>query len=122
MKKVFLFFIFILAIIACDDHDNNKNNNGFTIANFCFTTQGGNTSNYLRADANWKIVVPGYNPWVTFKPSQGTASENLINVIMTATVNNDPGSRSTDVMVIIGTDTISYNCSQDGTQDQVCWD
>lgn len=120
ISSVLIFNIFFL-LTGCNDGESDTRQ-GLTVANLCFTTEGGDVSNTLLAGTDWKIEISGSTPWISVSPAQGTASTAPINLIFTSLVNNNSQSRSQVILLHIGSNTLRYVASQDGTEDQVCSD
>ena len=109
-----------LAFSGCDGGDSGVEP-GLQTANFCFVSNGGNVSNQLSASAgDWQIRIPGDAPWLSVSPASGAASSSLINLVFTATVNNNANIREQQVDVVIGGKTYTYIASQDGLEQQAC--
>lgn len=120
--RIILAFILLTVFsFGCNDGDSRPSQ-GLTVANLCFVSNGGNVSNTLNAGTDWYIEIPGANPWISVSPSSGSASTTPVNIVFTATVNNNPDSRSQEIIVHIGTNQLGYIASQDGTEQQVCFD
>lgn len=118
--SVLIFNIFFL-LTGCNEGESNTRQ-GLSVANLCFTIEGGDVSNTLLAGTDWKIEISGSPAWISVSPTQGSASDAPINLVFNALVNNNSQSRSQVTLVHIGSNTLRYVASQDGTEDQVCSD
>lgn len=114
-----LTFIGMILVTNCDNSAVNTPK-GLTIDNLCFSLDGGNISNNLRADEAWSIQIAGNDPWASVTPSSGTGSTSLIPLIFTVNVNNNSQSRSAIMTITIGNEAIKYILNQDGTSQQIC--
>lgn len=120
LRSVLIFCLF-LFLAGCHDGEE-KNTNGLSVANLCFSMDGGDVSNTLIATADWSIEIPGNDPWLSITPKSGLASAKPINLVLNALVNNNSQSRSQILLIHIGSTTIRYIATQNGENDQVCSD
>jgi hypothetical protein len=110
-----------LLFCGCNDSDSHPEP-GLQNANLCFVANGGNVSNQLAAADNWRIDIPAEASWLTVTPSSGSGKSGLINIVFTATVNNNADIREQQVDVVVGDKKSTYIASQDGLEQQSCFD
>lgn len=109
----------LLAGSACNDSSNEPLGLQ-SVSSLCFPNQQCNTSNQLKADDAWSITFGDLNEWITVTPSSGGASSSLIDLVFNLDANNDDYSRSTEVILTIGSKKYVYQATQNGVIEKPC--
>ena len=125
LKSVLTLTLCMSFVILLSDCNREKKNIGLQGFQRCFSPEGGNVSQEFYAPEDWSVSYDNNSKiasWLSISPSSGSGSDELINLQLTATVNNDMQSRQQIFYITIGGTKYTYSVTQDGREkgSQVC--